>query len=82
MLHEEVELYSRLTGNDGYKTPISIIGAYLDGYEKGRTEAPEVIRCGECAKMQLDTIFHDCWCSETNKKVWIDHFCGYAERRN
>lgn len=39
---------------------------------------PEIITCGECAKCQIDDIFHDYWCD--GKKVWKDHFCGYAER--
>lgn len=42
---------------------------------------PEIIYCGECTKMQVDNAFHDCWCGETGKKVWINHYCGYAERR-
>lgn len=35
MLHEEVALYTELTGEDGWHTPIMKIGAYLSGYEKG-----------------------------------------------
>ena len=42
---------------------------------------PDIIYCGECTKMKVDSVFHDCWCSETGKKVWINHFCGYAERK-
>ena len=42
---------------------------------------PEIIHCGECTKMEVDSVFHDCWCGETRKKVWINHYCGYAERR-
>lgn len=41
----------------------------------------EIICCGECAKMQVDSIYHDCWCKETGKKVFVDHYCGYAERK-
>ena len=33
--NEEVEAYTKLSGNDGANTPIGIIGAYLDGYDKG-----------------------------------------------
>lgn len=40
---------------------------------------PEIITCGECARCQLDAVFHDYWCD--GKKVWKNHFCGYAERR-
>lgn len=35
MLHEEVALYEKLTGEDGWHTPIMKVGSYLDGYEKG-----------------------------------------------
>ena len=38
-LREEVELYSKLTGKDGTREPIVRIGAYLDGYEKGKEDA-------------------------------------------
>lgn len=35
MLREDVELYSKLTGEDGWHVPIMKVGAYLDGYNKG-----------------------------------------------
>lgn len=35
MLRDEVAKYTELSGNDGEHTPIGIIGAYLDGYDKG-----------------------------------------------
>lgn len=38
-LREEVELYSKITGKDGYNEPIVRIGAFLDGYEKGKEDA-------------------------------------------
>ena len=38
MLRDEIELYTKLTGKDGQHTPICVIGAYLDGYEKGKEE--------------------------------------------
>ena len=40
---------------------------------------PEIIRCEDCAKCQTDDVYHDYWCD--GRKVWRDHFCGYAERR-
>ena len=40
---------------------------------------PEIVRCKDCTKCQIDSIFHDYWCE--GKKVWKDHYCGYAERR-
>ncbi len=39
----------------------------------------EIIRCEECANCQIDTVYHDYWCN--GKKVWKDHYCGYAGRR-
>ena len=38
MLWDEVAKYTELSGNDGEHTPICVIGAYLDGYEKGLKE--------------------------------------------
>ena len=35
MLWEEMEKYTKLTGEDATHVPIMKIGAYLDGYEKG-----------------------------------------------
>ena len=48
-LRDEVALYTELSGNDGNHTPIGIIGAYLDGYEKGKASVPEPhwIPCSE-----------------------------------
>lgn len=43
MLRDEIAQYTELSGNDGLHTPIGIIGAYLDGYEKGRAGAPQWI---------------------------------------
>ena len=41
MLRDEIALYTELSGNDGEHTPIGIIGAYLDGYDKGREDRPQ-----------------------------------------
>lgn len=35
MLREEVEQYTKLTGEDGWHVSIMKVGAYLDGYNKG-----------------------------------------------
>ena len=43
-LWEEVALYTKLSGQDGEHTPIMKIGAYLDGYEKGKAESFEEAR--------------------------------------
>lgn len=38
MLKDGVALYTELSGEDGSNTSIGVIGAYLDGYEKGKSE--------------------------------------------
>jgi len=38
MLKDEMALFTELSGRDGEHTPIGVIGAYLDGYEKGKEE--------------------------------------------
>lgn len=58
MLRDEVEQYTTLTGEDGWKVPIMKVGAYLDGYNKGLSV--------------LDKIYNDiqnlrdcsCYCSD------------------
>ena len=35
MLREDVDRYTKLTGEDGWHVPIIKVGAYLDGYNKG-----------------------------------------------
>lgn len=42
MLRDDVELYSKLTGEDGWHVPIIKIGAYLDGYYKGLEAADDI----------------------------------------
>ena len=39
----------------------------------------EVVRCKDCKNCENDTLYHDYWCR--GQKVWKDHYCGYAERR-
>ena len=43
MLREEIEQYTKLTGEDGWHVPIVKVGAYLDGYNKG-LEALDKVR--------------------------------------
>lgn len=67
MLHEEVQRYRELSGDNNPHTPISRIGGYLDGYEKAieqktghwiktkeQDDAEPLIlwRCGECLTAQ------------------------------
>ena len=39
MLNDEIIKYTKLTGEDGSKVPISRLGGFLDGYDKGRNDA-------------------------------------------
>ena len=38
-LREDVELYTKLSGEDGSQETIATIGAYLRGYEQGKADA-------------------------------------------
>ena len=55
----------------------------FDGYEYRLNELPstEIIYCRECRYMYLDPDNHDCWCKNIGRKVWLDHYCGCAKRR-
>ena len=69
--HEAVREYCR-------KRCLRIVDAvFLEKYAP--SVRPEIIHCGECARCQIDEVFHDYWCD--GRKVWKDHYCGYAERR-
>ena len=46
-LKDEMILYTKLSGKDGNHTSIGIIGAYLDGYEKGKADQSHWIPCSE-----------------------------------
>lgn len=43
MLREDIEQYTKLTGEDGTQVPIIKIGAYLDGYNKGLETLDKII---------------------------------------
>lgn len=43
-------------------------------------QQPEIVRCEDCKKCQIEILCNDYWCD--GKKVWKDHYCGYAERRD
>ena len=53
MLRDDIEQYTKLTGDDGWNAPIIKVGAYLDGYNKG-LEVLDKIR----ARME-DTLYVD-----------------------
>lgn len=54
MLRDEVERYTKLTGEDGWHVPIMKVGAYLDGYDKGL----EVLDKIRAEIMELDTNYN------------------------
>lgn len=70
MLKDEVALYSQLTEKDALNVPVGTIGAYLDGYDKGKVEQPkkgrwisadaifggEPFYCSECGENTRDTV--------------------------
>lgn len=43
-LNYEMAKYTELTGEDGTKVPVSRLGGYLDGYEKGRRDVIDEYR--------------------------------------
>lgn len=84
MLKDDVVLYSQLTGEDGLNVPIGIIGAYLDGYEKGKASIqPEIIRCRDCRYGILEHDFPHQYFCKFKGNDWNngDHFCGHAKKR-
>ena len=40
----------------------------------------EVVRCKDCAKCQVDTIFNQYWCG--GERVLPNGFCNYGRRKN
>ncbi len=84
MLRDEIARYTELSGNDGEHTPIGIIGAYLDGYEKGlesREKKGEWIHLEECSNSGYycsnchKKLVKDGW-SDTVKKIKFCPNCG------
>lgn len=71
MLKDEVALYTELSGKDGSNTSIGVIGAYLDGYEKGKSERKkgEWIPCSERLPEESGQYY-----VSGGDKVWICEF--------
>ena len=42
-------------------------------------QQPEIIRCKDCKKCVIEILCNDYWCD--GKRVWEDHYCSFAERR-
>ena len=77
-LREEVELYSKLTGKDGTQEPIVRIGAYLDGYEKGKEDAePHWIPVTEATPTEDD----EYWCTFGAETGWFVDWCDWYQGR-
>ena len=83
MLRDEVEEFSRLSGEDGWHTSISRVGAYLDGYNKAKQDAHVqiVVHCPECHNCGHDTVFHQMWCGLLGRMVKQSDYCSFAERK-
>ena len=43
-------------------------------------DAVEVVRCKDCAKCQVDTIFNQYWCG--GERVLPDGFCNFGRRKD
>jgi hypothetical protein len=57
-LREDVELYTKLSGEDGSQETIATIGAYLRGYRQGKADAePHWIPVTERLPEEEDSIF-------------------------
>lgn len=72
-LKDEMTLYTKLSGKDGNHTPIGIIGAYLDGYEKGKADQPHWIPCSE--RLPDDDV--QVLCTDSEGFVYIASHCDY-----
>lgn len=73
-LREDVELYTKLSGEDGRQETIGTIGAYLRGYEQGKEDAePHWIPCNEGLPKEegfyLVTLEHE-YGAETNIRFY------------
>lgn len=62
-LHEEMRLFTELSGEDGAHTSIARIGGYIDGYERGKADSkwiPCYERLPEEGTEVLGTDNHGC----------------------
>lgn len=74
MLRDEVVLFTELSGRDGEHTPIGVIGAYLDGYEKGKEEGRQH---GKWSDESKDSLL----CSACGKRVYKPFIGGFPTER-
>ena len=69
MLRDEMELYTKLTGEDATHVPIIKMGAYLDGYEKGLSDKPS-------GKWILDDSDNSITCCHCSCMIWASDICN------
>lgn len=79
MLRDEIELYTKLSGNDGEHTSIGIIGAYLDGYEKGLELSENKCFDGMTNGEVIQTLFPKCIVRTDSDGWFITTIDGYTE---
>ena len=73
-IREDVELYTKLSGEDGSQETIATIGAYLRGYRQGKEDAePHWIPCSE----RLPKEECECLVTIVNGKKKYVLFCEY-----
>ena len=66
-------------------TPFGLVFYYEDGRKAEvrsiqNVDAVEVVRCKDCTRYQIDTLFGMGYCNGLDKKP--DDFCSYGERCN
>lgn len=49
-------------------------------YKLPSVDAVEVVRCKDCAKCQVDTIFNQYWCG--GERVLPNGFCNFGRRKD
>lgn len=77
MLWEEMEKYTKLTGEDATHVPIMKIGAYLDGYEKG-TEVLAKIKT-EIEQTEINGHIRDVECFRAGINVALNIINKYKD---
>ena len=81
MLRDEVERYSRMTGEDGWHVSMLRVGGFLDGYEKGKEDAaPRWIPVSERLPEHEDHVLCCTATSKGRKNIVIGYYCKDLER--
>lgn len=76
-IREDVELYTKLSGEDGSQETIATIGAYLRGYRQGKEDAePRWIPVTE--EPIPDGEYLVTWTSEIQEKPILSIICKYS----